>query len=366
MRLNAVLLIFCSSVIYGCGGNNNTKTPSITNKQEENRINFVNIKAKYALTDELNIQIEALEGVPIDSVQYSINDKPLSTGLVHDIIQYSLKNEKFGKQVLKAKVYRKSEIEDVAVDFDILPAEAPSKLSYQVINIYPHDIKAFTQGLEFYKDNLVESTGNGTTVSDKHGISSVQIVNPKTGEVLKIAELDETIFGEGATVLNNKIYQLTYKNNEAYVYDVNTLKRIGRFPYFQNMEGWGLTNDGTNLYMTDGSEKIYTIDPSNFNRSNEINVASDEGLVTGTNEMEWVKGKIYANFFMTNMVGIIEPKTDTIEAVLDLSELRQKVTQHIDLDVLNGIAYNKKSDTFFITGKNWDKIFEIKIVNEIL
>ncbi|KKX47267.1 hypothetical protein L950_0227435 [Sphingobacterium sp. IITKGP-BTPF85] len=134
-------------------------------------------------------------------------------------------------------MYRKSEIEDVAVNFDILPSEAPSKLSYQVINTYPHDIKAFTQGLEFYKDNLVESTGNGTTVSDKHGISSVRIVNPKTGQVLKIAELDETIFGEGATVLNNKLYQLTYKNNEAYVYDVNTLKRIGRFPYFQNMEG---------------------------------------------------------------------------------------------------------------------------------
>lgn len=198
MRLNAVLLIFCSSVLYGCGGNNN-KTPAITNKHEENKISFVNIKAKYALNDELNIQLEALEGVPIDSVQYSINDKPLSTGLVNDIVRYSLKNEKFGKQVLKAKVYRKDETEDIAVNFDILPEKAPNKLSYQVINTYPHDIKAFTQGLEFYKDNLVESTGNGTTVSDKHGISSVRIVNPKTGEILKIAELDETIFGEGAT-----------------------------------------------------------------------------------------------------------------------------------------------------------------------
>lgn len=364
MRLYAVLLIFCSSILYGCGGNNNShQNYSIDNKHDESKIRFVDIKAKYALSEELNIQIKALEGGPIDSVQYSINDKGIATGLVNNSVRYSLTNEKFGKQVLKAKVYRKGETEDVAINFDILPVKAPRKLSYQVINTYPHDIKAFTQGLEFYKDNLVESTGNGTTVSGKHGTSSVRIVNPITGEVLKIVELDGAIFGEGATVLNNKLYQLTYKNNEAYVYDANTLEKIGQFPYFQNMEGWGLTNDGTNLYMTGGSEKIYTIDQNNFNRISDINVASDAGIVTGANEMEWVKGKIYANFFMTNMVGIIEPKTGTIEAVIDLSELRERVTQHIDLDVLNGIAYNKKSGTFFITGKNWDKIFEIRIGN---
>lgn len=363
MRLNAVLLIFCSSILLGCGGNNNShKIPSVDNKQEASKISFLNIKSKYDLSEELNIQIEVLESDPIDSVQYFINDKAISTGLGNDIVRYSLTNEKFGKQILRAKVYRKGKMEDAAVNFDILPLNAPRKLSYQVINTYPHDMKAYTQGVEFYKDYLVESTGNGDGVSGKSGISSVRIVMPKTGEVLKIVELDKTIFGEGATVLNNKLYQLTYKNNEAYVYDINTLVRIGRLPYFQNMEGWGLTNDGTNLYMTDGTEKIYIIDPNTFSRISEINVASDTGPVTGANEMEWVKGKIYANFFTTSVVGIIDPKTGAIEAVLDLSELRERVTQHIDLDVLNGIAYNKKSDTFFVTGKNWDKTFEIKII----
>lgn len=234
-------------------------------------------------------------------------------------------------------------------------------LKYKIINTYPHDIHAYTQGFEFHNDILFEGTGNGagsgTGVRDT---SSIRKTDYKTGKVLKKHILAQQYFGEGITILNNKLYQLTWQNNEGYVYDVETFEKIKTFKYFKDMEGWGLTNDGSKLYMSEGSEKIYILDPETLKEIDYINVYTQHAKIEALNELEWIDGKIWANVYGRDAIAIINIKGE-VESIINLSDLRSKVTQHPDLDVLNGIAYNPKTKTIFVTGKNWDKTFEIVI-----
>ncbi len=366
MQKNTLVLSFILTFsLIGCGEHGNRKTSAPYDKipPAVPSFSFEGIKQNYQQCEELSLQVIALDNDKIDSVQYYINDKHIVTTKGNDHAKHAFKQEKFGKQIVKAIVFSNGKSEENTINIDFLPSKPARILNYRIVNSYPHDIKAFTQGLEFFGDQLIESTGNGIGVSGNKGKSSIRMVDPKTGQLIKKVELADSIFGEGATILNGKIYQLTYKNNRAFVYDINTLKQIKSFPYFQQMEGWGLTSDGKKLYMSDGSEHIYLINPEDFSKVDYIRVATNEKIIDHINEMEWVNGKIYANFFMEDVLGIIDPKTGAIEAVADLSKLREQVTQHIDLDVLNGIAYNKKNKTFFVTGKNWDKLFEIQLLD---
>ncbi len=240
-------------------------------------------------------------------------------------------------------------------------AQTPSTLSFDLYNTYSHDIKAYTQCLEFHQGILYESTGNGAGVgTGKKGVSSMRQTDFKTGKITKIHALPSSVFGEGCTILNNQLYQLTYQNNVAYRYNPSTLKINQTLPYFKKMEGWGLTNDGKSLYMSDGSDKIYQLDPKTFKAQRTISVKANGRAVPYINEMEWVNGKIYANVYTTTQVVVINPKTGQVEKVADLKPLQALVTNHPDLDVLNGIAYHPSRKTFFVTGKNWDKMFEIR------
>ena len=333
-------------------------------KNENNLLTIDSSKLKQTYNQNETLPLEVLNpnNVAIDSVVYFSEDTKIGSSKQNNLFNYSLVNEKFGSKHIKAVIYSNGNQTETSLLINVFSNTQPELVNYTVINTYPHDINAYTQGLEFYGDLLIESTGNGIGQSGKKGKSSVRKVNPKTGEILKINELPDAIFGEGATILNNKLYQLTYQNNEAYVYNLETLEKEQTLPYFKKMEGWGLTNDGTNLYMTDGSDKIYIINPQTFELIDYIVVSSQNNTIPAINELEWVNGKIYANIY-TNESAIvtIDPKNGAIESIINLSDLRTKVTQHIDLDVLNGIAYNKNTDTFFVTGKNWDKMFEIKI-----
>lgn len=320
------------------------------------------LKQSYHLNETLPFKISNPENVVIDSVAYFSDGVRIGSSKGNSEFNYSLSKEKFGKKVFKGIIYSEGKESETTINLDLYSNVQPEILKYTILNTYPHDIKAYTQGLEFADDVLIESTGNGEGIGTRtKGKSSVRRVNAKTGEVLKINELPDEIFGEGATIFNNKIYQLTYKNNEAYVYNLETLVKEQRLPYFQNMEGWGLTNDGQNLYMTDGTDRIYILDPLTFKMIDYIVIATNNGTVPGVNELEWVNGKIFANFYGQDAIGVINPANGSVEGVLNMSEFKSKVTQHVDLDVLNGIAYNKQTDTYFITGKNWDKMFEIKI-----
>jgi len=320
------------------------------------------LKQTYALNEDLLLQLKNDQNTVFDSVQYFINDLKIGSVKGNEMLTYKLSNVKYGPQNIKAVAFSGGTPNETTTKVDVLSHVQPTIHSYTIVNTYPHDIKAYTQGLEFNGDLLLESTGNGEGIgTHTKGKSSVRKVNPVTGKVVHITELDDAIFGEGLTVLNNKIYQLTYKNNEAYVYNLETLQKEKTLPYFQAMEGWGLTNDGTNLYMTDGSDRVYKLNPADFKMIDYIVVSTNRGTVPYVNELEWVNGQIYANFYGQDAIGIFSPVDGTVNGVVDLSELKSKVTQHPDLDVLNGIAYNKKKGTFFVTGKNWDKMFEIRI-----
>jgi len=230
----------------------------------------------------------------------------------------------------------------------------PKVLSYELINVYPHDIDAFTQGLEFYKDTLYESTG-------LHGESSLRKTDCKTGKIYNKINLQRRYFAEGISVLNNKVYQLTWQNGVGFIYNTN-LKKTGEFKYQNSKEGWGLCNDGEVLYKSDGTEKIWILDAETLQEKDFINVYTNKHKIPKINELEWVDGKIYTNVWQKNALAVIDPKSGAVEAILNLSDLHKKVTKHPKLDVLNGIAYDKKTEHLFVTGKKWDKMFEIKIV----
>ncbi|MEC4005851.1 glutaminyl-peptide cyclotransferase [Flavobacterium sp. SUN052] len=352
-KYNALTLIFLASLtIVSC---RNTSEIFFS-------INEDALKAQYSPNESLKLEVLNLKNKEIDSVVYSINNKKIGAVKGAEKLLFPLKDQKLGYQNLKANIYFEGQKEIDSSRVELISDITPKVLSYTIVNTYPHDHQAYIEGLEFYKDTLYEATGNGEgNDTGIRGISSMRKVDYKTGKVLKKIEYPQEIFGEGISILNGKIYQLTYKQNECYVYDVNTFKKLKTLPYYKPMEGWGMTNDGKNLYYNDGSEKIHIIDPETFQQVDYLNVYSGSSKIPNINELEWVDGKIYSNIYQKDFIIVINPKNGAVEALLDLSDLKNKITKLADVDVLNGIAYNPKTKTFFVTGKNWDKMFEIKI-----
>jgi glutamine cyclotransferase len=239
---------------------------------------------------------------------------------------------------------------------NILSAEnnttAADEISYRIVNTYPHAKDSFTQGLEYYEGYLYEGTG-------LYGRSSLRKVKLETGQVIKIINLDKEYFGEGITILNNKIYQLSWQNNTAFVYDLD-FNLIKRFNY--NGEGWGLCNNGQYLIMSNGSEFIYFRDPDSFKVIKIIKVVFNNQALKNINELEFIKGYIYANIWQKDIIVKINPSSGKVEDYLDLENILDKSKYDYNIDVLNGIAYLENNDSFLITGKFWPKIFEIKLL----
>ena len=239
--------------------------------------------------------------------------------------------------------------------FLILAAEtSPSAITpsytYKIINTYPHDRAAFTQGLIYQDGCFYESTG-------LYGHSSLRKVNLKTGMVLKKHSLPSLFFGEGITVFGTKIIQLTWKSKMGFVYNKENFEVLQTFHY--PTEGWGITNDGRRLIMSDGSSTLFFLDPETFKEVDKIDVLDQEGAaVKGINELEYIKGEIFANIWPTTRIARISPKTGRVTGWIDLAGI---VPLEKDADVLNGIAYDEKNDRLFVTGKLWPKVFEIII-----
>jgi glutamine cyclotransferase len=239
----------------------------------------------------------------------------------------------------------------------VLAATAPEIYSYEILNEYPHDIKAYTQGLEFHGDTLYEGTGRPRQ-------SSLRKVDFRTGKVLKKIDLDDSYFGEGITILNNKIYQLTWRSGVGFIYNLEDFKKLDSFNYGESKEGWGLCNDGEKLLKSDGTEKIWFLDPITLAEEGHIECVTNKSVFNKANELEYVDGKIYANVYQKESMMIIDAQSGAIEGVVNFGGLKEKVTQHSDLDVLNGVAYHPERKTFFVTGKNWDRLFEVNIVKK--
>ena len=254
----------------------------------------------------------------------------------------------------KKELIIKSSNGEKKVNFTLLNNVAPKIYNYEIINEFSRSKNSYTQGLEFYNDTLYESLG-------RYGQSKLVKVEFNTGKKLKEIKLPSEYFAEGITILNDKIFQLTWKEKVGFVYDVDNFNRINTFEYKNSIEGWGICNDGNKLYKSDGTDKIWILNPENQIEESYIEIYTNKNKVVGLNELEWIDGKIYANRYLFDGIAIINPKNGAIEGVINLSSLKSRVTQHEKLDVINGIAYNKKRNSIFVTGKMWDKLFEIRI-----
>ena len=335
-------IIILSIFLVGCGSNSETKTAPFSIKTDAK-------KSTLTLGEMINVSINNPKNHDITSVAYQFNGKDVANSFKVD--------SKLGVQNITAIITYNDKKVTVSAPITVLNNKKPKIYTYKILNEYPHDIASYTQGLEFYKGNLYESTG-------QRGESKLRQVDYKTGEVLKNIDLAKEYFGEGLTVLNDKIYQLTWQRGTGFVYDVNSFEKTSSFKYGKSKEGWGICNDDSVLYKSDGTENIWTLNPETLVEGEYIEVFTNKGKIDKINELEWINGKIYANRYQRNGVAIINPNTGGVEGVVDFSPLKELVTQHPKLDVLNGIAYNPDTKTIFVTGKRWDKLFEIKIVKK--
>lgn len=230
-------------------------------------------------------------------------------------------------------------------------AEEIPKINFDIVNVYPHDTKASTEGL-FYRDGyLYESTGG-------YGTSSIRKVRTKTGAVLQLSSLPASYFGEGIADWKDKIVALTYTSGVGIVYDLRTFKTLSSFNY--SWEGWGITHDAHSLIMSDGTAALHFIDPASFRQTGEIHVTYDGVPLRNLNELEWVDGRIFANVWLANWVAIIDPISGHVVGVLDLQGLVHKLPAGSSREP-NGIAYDKADNYLFVTGKLWPEMFELRL-----
>ena len=304
---------------------------------------------KILIDDRISINIISPNKKIIDSIKYYLNDRLVSK-------EVKLVDYKVGENNVAAKIFSNNEIISINKKFDIYSNIEPEIMTYKVITEYKHDKNAYTQGLEFYNNQLYESTG-------LNGKSTLRKSDYISGEILNIVKLDYEYFGEGLTIINDKIYQLTWKNNIGFIYDLD-FNKIGNFDYGKSKEGWGLCNDGSFIYKSDGTNKIWILDPETLEEIRFIEVLTNRSKIKNINELEFINGKIYANTYQFNrdVVIVINPLNGVVEKVIDFSGIRDRVTQKPDLDVMNGIAYF--DGKIFVTGKNWDKLFEVEVVSK--
>lgn len=227
--------------------------------------------------------------------------------------------------------------------------------TYKIVNTYPHDRSAFTEGLVFKDGVLYEGTG-------LHGYSTLRRVKLETGEILQIRELLPQFFGEGVTIYGNKIIQLTWQSHTGFVYDKYSFKLLQEFNYPD--EGWGITHNGKHLIISDGTETLHFLDPETFEEVSQIEVSANDIPITRINELEYIQGEIYANIWHTERIARIDPLTGQVIGWIDLKGILSPKDDSKAVDVLNGIAYDAKNDRLFVTGKFWPKLFEIELIGQ--
>jgi glutamine cyclotransferase len=348
MRISKLLAATTLVFFYlGCGDSSKSSEKYFS-------ISIEDQKKGYTTSDAVSVSVNNLKNKTIDSVVYSIDAERAASSAQNTQTQLALSNMKLGQRTISAAVYSEGDTYETSENITILSSVKPKLYTYKVLESYPHDMEAYTQGLEFENDTLYESTGT-------YKISSLRKTDFKSGKVLQKVPLADSYFGEGLTVLNNKIYQLTWKENTGFIYNLSNLEKTGTFVYGKSKEGWGLCNDGTTIYKSDGTEKIWRLDPNTLAEIDYIELYTNTSKIPKVNELEWVDGKIYANIYEKDAIAIVDPSNGAVEGVIDLGGLKDKVTQHDALNVLNGIAYKGEPNILYITGKNWDKLFKIEV-----
>lgn len=337
-----VLTVLSVGLVIGC-------------KTQQGKVEFINPSndSKILKGDKVEVKLK-FPNAEVDSVVYSVDGdvferKTDTTAVVFDSDAYS-----YGNKRLSAKVYAQGK-EDIAYSEVTVIPPAAKQYSFEVINTFPHDKGAFTQGLYWDQGSLYETTG-------QRGESTLRKVDLTSGKVLQKADMNADEFGEGMTIVGNNMYVLTWENNKGHVYDKNSFKLLKSFDYQNSKEGWGLTYDGKRFIKSDGTNKLYFLDPSTLTETGSISVFDDNGAVEKLNELEYIDDKVYANLYYGDKdeVVIIDPNTGIVEGRINFVGLYSDKRSPYDNE-MNGIAYKTDSKTLLVTGKHWTKLYEVRI-----
>ncbi|MEZ4999784.1 MAG: glutaminyl-peptide cyclotransferase [Bacteroidales bacterium] len=361
--LTLLLMVFILKTITSCnGGEANGKTSNSDSNSpvaESPAIKLIDFE-KPAMNStvssggDVDIQLSLTGNTVPDSVRLYFDGTwflTLEKGMLGSAFNTS--ESRLGKIPVKAVAYSGGSRPQTLTRFiTVLSDIIPPVERYQVVATYPHDIGAYTQGLLVYDGYFLESTGDW----GKSGLRKVEIAS---GKVLKSHPLESKFFGEGLALLNNKLYQLTWTTNTGFVYDVSTFTLLGTIHY--NTEGWGLTTDGERLIMSDGTNKIYFLEPEYFTVMSTVEVFDNKEAVWQLNELEYIDGVLWANIYQTERLVRIDPATGKVLSYIDLSGILDPKDRHPAIDFLNGIAWDEELGKLYVTGKRWPKVYEIKV-----
>lgn len=284
----------------------------------------------------------------IDSLVYRVNDKRIESP--NESINSD--NFKSGPNTISVKAFNNDGSTDqVSTYVMCLSNFTPKQEKVKAVNTFPHDVNAYTQGLIFTDGFLYEGTG-------QYRESMLKKIDLEKNELIQSYNLPNNVFGEGIVKHEDRIFQITWQSKRAFVYDAKSFQLINEFQY--DTEGWGITNFGDNLIMSDGTQYLYVLDPESFTVMDQIVVTNHLGPVNNLNELEWIEGKLWANVYLTNTIVIIDPKTGFVESQMDLTHLVPDTYANPHDNVLNGIAYDEKQKKIFVTGKRWPVLYEIE------
>jgi glutamine cyclotransferase len=347
------LLTFCvGSMLFAA-------TLTVSCKQESSTgavgFKFPEQGQQVKLGDEVKIELDVPNPAKVNTATYLVDGKVIGTK--NDATPFTLRTAgmALGYRLITAVVDNGGNKDTVTVNFVLKSAIVPPVDGYKVINVFPHDTTSYTQGLEYHDGKFLESTG-------EYGSSTLRWVDVKTGKALQKIAIDKKYFAEGASLVGDKVIMLTWQANSGFIYDAKTFEQLGTFPYQNSREGWGLTFDGKQLIKSDGTNRLWFLNKDTYKEESFIDVFDNKGEVDQLNELEFIDGKIYANVYQTDNIVIIDPKTGAIERYVDLSGILPAKDKFSNTDVLNGIAWDAKGKRLFVTGKKFDKLFEIKLV----
>lgn len=359
-----VLLIACAISCSGRPGKPaETKEPEVKVSGDNNlrpesiiKMKLPAEDAEFRLKDQVKISLSAENSNnPVDSVKIFFDGKEVKV-LKSAPWEFSLPSSltiTTGRKSVKAVAYGKGKVGNVTHFVNIYSDVVPAKNGYRVVHTYPHDKEAFTQGLFYNNGVLYEGTG-------QEAGSSLREVDLATGKVLRQHNLDPALFGEGITLFRDRIYQVTWRNKVGFIYNKSDFSLVNKV--FYQTEGWGLTTIDNRIVMSDGTNVLYFLDPETFTVASRLEVCDNKKKVDQLNELEYIRGEIWANIWQTDLIARIDPSSGKIKAYIDLSGIfPESERRKTDADVLNGIAFDQQTGRIFITGKRWPKLYEITI-----
>jgi len=311
----------------------------------------------YIYGNNVSVRVQTkLRNGEIDNIKLYYQGKLLDESSELDFTVSNVKLNVLGRNTLNVTATKTDDVRNSrSVSFNVVSDITPKKYNYTTKKDYPHNRKFYTQGLEFFNGFIYEGTG-------ENGSSGLFKVNLNTGKSVLQHLIDKKYFGEGITILNGKIYQLTYRAQKGFIYNLNNFAVIDSFTY-KSKEGWGLTNDGNHLIMSNGTHELTWLDPTDFSEVRKVQVANNKGIINYLNELEYINGTIYANVYTTNLIVQNESETGKVLSEINLEGILNMYTNPSDtIDYLNGIAYDAAGERLFVTGKWWPRLFEIELV----